>query len=61
MITRLLLSLRKATTSQEHAWSFGKPTIDTVMFASHKGPVSTDDEIHLDTFANTGEGGQGQA
>ena len=56
MITRLLLSLRKANASQKHGWSFGEPTTHSTMrFAGHRGDVSTRDEIHLDTFASTHE------
>jgi len=51
MITRLLLSLRKANASQEHGWSFGEPTTySTMRFAEHRGGVATRDEIPLDTF-----------
>ena len=56
MITRLLLSLRKANASQEHGWSFGEPTTHSTMrFAGRRGDISTRDEIHLDTFASTHE------
>ena len=61
MITRLLLSLKKATASQEKGWSLGEPTTHTSMrFAEGRG-VATRDEISLDTFANTHEGTQSQA
>ena len=61
MITRLLLSLKKASTSQEHGWSFGEPTIHSTMrFAELRGGVSTRDEVPLDTFLSTHEGSQGQ-
>ena len=56
MITRLLLSLKKANASQEHAWSLGEPATHTTMrFAEGRGGASTRDEIHLDTFASTQE------
>jgi hypothetical protein len=61
MITRLMLSLKKAATSQEHGWSFGEPAAHTTLrFAERQGGVSTRDEIHLDTFASTHEGPQSQ-
>jgi hypothetical protein len=56
MITRLLLSLKKATALQENAWSFGEPTLQATMgFAEHRGGVITRNEIHLDTFTSTHE------
>ena len=56
MVTRLLLSLKKAGASREHGWSLGEPTTHTTMkFADHRGGVSTRDEIPLDTFASTRE------
>jgi len=63
MITRLLLSLKKAGASQEYAWSLGEPTTyTTVRFAADgQGTVPTRDEIHLDTFASTQEGTRSQA
>ena len=62
MITRLLLSLKKANVSQEYAWSLGEPaTHTTIRFAEGRGGVSTRDEIRLDTFAGTQEGTQSQA
>jgi len=61
MITRLLLSLRKAGASREYGWNLGEPTAHTTMkFAERRGGVSTGDEICLDTFASTHEGTQGQ-
>jgi hypothetical protein len=55
MVTRLLLSLKKAAASQKHGWRFGEPTTYTTMrFAERRGD-STGDEIPLDTFANTHE------
>jgi len=57
MITRLLLSLKKAGASQEHGWSFGEPTTHiTMKFAERRGGDVTRDEIHLDIFASTHEG-----
>jgi hypothetical protein len=61
MVTRLMLSLKKAATSQKHGWSLGEPTTHTNMrFAERRGDVSTGDEIHLDTFSSTQEGTQSQ-
>ena len=61
MITRLLLSLKKAAASRkEHGWSFGEPTTHTTMrFAGRRGDA-TRDEIHLDTFLSTHEGTESQ-
>jgi hypothetical protein len=56
MITRLMLSLKKAAALQQDGWSFGEPTTYTGMrFAGRRGGVSTRDEIHLDNFASTRE------
>ena len=61
MITRLLLSLKKASAPKEHGWSFGEPTTHTTMkFAERRGGVATRDEVPLDTFASTQEGTHGQ-
>jgi hypothetical protein len=61
MITRLLLSLKKAAASQ-YEWTLGEPTTHTtVRFAERRGGVSTRDEMHLDLFASTHEGVQNQA
>ena len=60
MITRLLLSLKKANASQEYAWNLGEPTAHAPMkFAERRG-VSKRDEIPLNAFASTQEGTQGQ-
>ena len=60
MITRLLLSLKKANASQEYGWNLGEPTVHTTMrFAERRGDVSRD-EMHLDTFASTHEETQSQ-
>jgi hypothetical protein len=62
MVTRLLLSLKKAAASQKYGWSLGEPTTHTTMrFAERRGGVSTRDEIHLDIFASTHEGTQSRA
>jgi len=55
MVTRLLLSLRKAVDTQEYGWSFGEPS--SVRFAECRGGLITKDEIiHLDIFSSTYEG-----
>jgi len=59
MITRLLLSLKKAGASQEHGWSLGELTTPTSMkFAERRGGDVTRDEIRLDIFAGTRGGNQ---
>ena len=59
MITRLMLSLKKAGASQEHEWSLVVPTTDaSVRFAERRGGVVTRDEIPLDNFSSTQEGAQ---
>ena len=63
MITRLLLSLRKADAPDEHEWSLGDPTTHTtIKFADRRlgGGVASRDEIHLDTFSSTQEGAESQ-
>ena len=61
MITRLLLSLKKANASQAYGWSLGEPTMyTTIGFAEHRGGVGTRGEIRLDTFASTHEGTRSQ-
>ncbi|KAF9644210.1 hypothetical protein BDM02DRAFT_3190815 [Thelephora ganbajun] len=58
MITRLMLSLKKATVTREYAWSLGEPTLNTVMgFAERRGPANVKDEIPLDTYAGKHEEG----
>ena len=63
MITRLLLSLRKADAPDEHEWSLGDPTTHTtIKFADRRlgGGVASRDEIHLDIFSSTQEGAESQ-
>ena len=45
MITRLMLSLKKAAT--QGAWNFGEPTM---RFAKPRHAVTTSDETRLDTM-----------
>ena len=62
MITRLLLSLKKANTLHEHGWSVGEPATHTnVRFSGRRSSAVTRDEMRLDTFASTQEGTSGQA
>jgi len=63
MVTRLLLSLKKAsTTFREGAWSFGEPAANTAMvFAERRGGVTTKDGINLDTFLSTDMEGRSRA
>ena len=62
MITRLLLSLRKANASPEPGWSLRELTTHTtIRFAEHLGGVVTRDETRTDAFASTHEGTQSQA
>ena len=57
MIARLILSLKKASVSQEYVWSLGDPGTDTSMrFASNQGLEATRDEIGLDNFGGGHEG-----
>jgi len=58
MVTRLLLSLKKAST-QEYEWSLGELTTGTVRFAEHRDFATTnDDSIYPDTIASRHEGAQ---
>ena len=62
MITRLMLSLKKATNSREYVWSFGEPTVyTTVRFPDRRSLMTMRDEIPLDTFGSGDEGAQNQA
>ena len=61
MVTRLLLSLKKAATSPRHERSIGELTMHTtIRFAEHRGGAITRDEIHMDTFVSTHEETQSQ-
>ena len=51
MITRLMLSLKKAAASQGDLWSFGEPTTVTrVKFATPQSLDTRRDEIGMDSF-----------
>ena len=58
MITRLLLSLRKANALQERGWSLGEST--TIRFVERRSGGAMVDAIYLDTFSSTHEGAQSQ-
>ena len=63
MITRLLLSLKKADASDEHGLSLRDPTTHTtIKFADRRfgGSVTSRDEIHLVTFSSTQDGTESQ-
>lgn len=62
MITRSLLSLRKAAASKGQGWSFGELTAHSaIRFDERRGGVSTEDGISLGTYASTHGGIQTQA
>ena len=62
MITRLMLSLKKANTSQDNGWSLGEPTTKTTLrFAERQGIATMGDNVRLDTLASSDEGAQSQA
>ena len=62
MIGQLMLSLRKAASSQGDAWSFREPTTNIGMrFTERRGPVATGDGTHMNTFSNGREGAQTRA
>ena len=62
MITRLLLSLRKAGVSEKREWSIVDQTMHTTMrFNEGRDDVVRSDEIHMDTFVTAHEGTQTQA
>ena len=55
MITRLLLSLKKAAAARGEleGWTFGEPTLHPIVgLAEHRGVFTPRDEIHLDVFAS---------
>jgi len=62
MVGRLMLSIKKAASSQGDGWSFGEPTINTsIRFAERRSIVGTGDEIHLGTFFSGDEEAQSRA
>lgn len=59
MVTRLMLSLRKAAASQGDAWSFGEPTTGSVVgFARRRGFTTAGDEMRLGNFSGVDERAQ---
>jgi len=62
MVTRLLLSLKKATAPNENAWSLGEPTAHTYAgYAERRGGLVMRDEMRLETLASSDEGAQARA
>ena len=61
MITRSLLSLRKAAASKGQGWSFGELTAHSAIRFDGRRGVSTEDGISLGTYASTHGGIQTQA
>ena len=62
MVTRLMLSLKKAARPEEYGWTLGEPiTHGTMIFAERQDGAPTRDEIPLGTFESTLEGTQSQA
>lgn len=62
MVTRLMLSLKKAAALQAGAQSLGGPNANKVpYFAARRRVVSTGDDICLDTLATTHEGARSTA
>ena len=58
MITRIMLSLKKAAASQGDQWSLGEPTTFTgVRFAPDRVHDTTGDVIALETFRSKGREG----
>lgn len=61
MISRLMISLKKAATSTERGWNFGEPaTHATMKFAERRSVLTKSDDMRLDTFTSTHEGTQSQ-
>lgn len=54
MITRIMLSLKKAAVSKEDLWSLGEPSVvSAVGFAGpRRVPPASGDEIGLDTIGS---------
>ena len=55
MITRLMLSLKKAAVSQSDPWTLGQLTVP-MSFSDRQDGVAAREEIDLDTFSSTCEG-----
>ena len=63
MVTRLLLSLKKAGASEGKRWTLRDLTTHTtIKFADRRlgGGVASRDEIYLVTFSSTQEGAESQ-
>jgi len=52
MITRLMLSLKKATITHESGWSMGEPSSTTMRFADNRPLGTVSEGTHLDTLAS---------
>jgi len=63
MVGRLMLSLKKAASSQgAPSWSFGEQAVVTgIRFTEPRGTVATGNEIRLDTLSRGHEGSQSRA
>jgi len=62
MVGRLMISLKKAVSSQGNVWSSGEPTIYTgIRFVERRGIVALGDEIHLETFLSEHKGRRSRA
>ena len=63
MIARLMISLKKATTSREEVWRLGVAESvilpSSAAFAARRTGATTGDEIQLDTLAGVCERAQG--
>ena len=55
MITRLMLSLKKAAGSQSEPWTLGQLTVP-LGFIDRQDGTAARDEIDLETFSSTCEG-----
>jgi hypothetical protein len=55
MITRLMLSLKKAADSQEHAWTLGEPTTVIPMRFAERQDVIMMHDMSPNTSASTDE------
>ena len=58
MVTRIMLSLKKAAASQGDQWSLGgSTTLTGVVFAGNQNRDATGDGIALETLRSKGRGG----
>lgn len=59
MITRLLLSLKKASAWQENIWSIGVPTTNTSLRFAERREYATPGDSEICTSASAGTGHEG--